>query len=83
MTHKDFALKLLLLGWQSSTPPFAHDEVEHKWHKKECVLTQRKTTTPPFVYYRNGREISSHVMIATSLEFNNIYEVMDFLEREK
>ncbi len=78
MTNKDFELRMLLLGWQV----YAHDINVMKWVQNGAVLVRRRVVASiaPFTFYRSGPEISSSRMIASSVEFDNIDDVMAFLE---
>ncbi len=76
-TFQDFELSLLLMGWRSMD----HDGVgiKQKWENNGSVLTKRKYVNPTYIIYNSGRRILG--MMASSVEFNNIHEVMDYLEK--
>lgn len=72
----NFELSLLLMGWKVMD----HDGVgiKQKWEKGGSVLTKRKYVNPAYIIYNSGRNIMK--MMDSSAEFNNIHEVMAYLE---
>lgn len=75
-SFEEFECLLLLMGWQA----IPHDGigVKDKWENKGNILTRRQYVNPAFVLYNSGEKILG--LLASSVEFNNIHEVINYLE---
>lgn len=75
-TFKEFECKLFLIGWRK----VSHDGIgiKTKWEHEGNILTQRKYVNPSYILYNSGKHILG--LLASSVEFNNIHEVIDYLE---